>query len=128
VGKTGRDHSRPYHLMHLFLIKLPDMDRMWHLHPQPIEGGAFAQQLPDMPAGHYQIFADIVDKDAFPWTLVGQVDFPEVLGKPLDGDDSEGFGPPISSTAKNPTVVGLGDGARLVWVCDLVHRTESNLY
>jgi hypothetical protein len=109
------DHN---HLMHLFLIKLPDMDRMWHLHPQRTEGGAFVQQLPTVPAGHYQIFADIVDKYAFPWTLVGQLDLPEVLGKPLDGDDSEGSGPPISSGAKNPTVVELRDGVRMVWVRD----------
>jgi hypothetical protein len=109
------DHN---HLMHLFLIRVPGMDRMWHLHPQRVEGGAFAQDLPTMPAGHYQIFADVVDKYGLPWTLVGQVDLPEVLGKALAGDDSEGSGPPISSAAKNLTVVELGDGGRMVWERD----------
>src|SRR4029077_4619318 len=30
------DHG---HLMHLFLIRLPYMDRMYHLHPERLEGG-----------------------------------------------------------------------------------------
>src|SRR5271155_4617139 len=62
------DHN---HLMHLFLVSAPGMDRMWHLHPERVAGGAFAEDLPNMPAGHYEVFADIVDKDGFPWTLVG---------------------------------------------------------
>jgi hypothetical protein len=106
------DHN---HLMHLFLIRLPEMDRLWHLHPQRTEGGAFAQDLPSMPAGHYQIFADVVDKYGFPWTLVAQVDLPEVFGKPLAGDDSEGFGPPISSAPKDRTIAELDDSGRMVW-------------
>src|SRR5215831_6913391 len=42
------DHG---HLMHLFLIGMPGMDRMWHLHPERIAGGAFSEKLPAMPAG-----------------------------------------------------------------------------
>src|SRR5262249_20456062 len=47
------DHG---HLMHLFLIGTPAMDRMWHLHPERIAGGAFSKNLPAMPAGQYQLF------------------------------------------------------------------------
>ena len=37
------DHG---HLMHLFLIRLPYMDHMYHLHPERIEGGSFLENLP----------------------------------------------------------------------------------
>ncbi len=50
------DHG---HLMHLYVIRVPDMDLVWHLHPELGLGG-FTQQLPDMPAGRYAIFGDIV--------------------------------------------------------------------
>jgi hypothetical protein len=53
------DHN---HLMHLFLIRTPGMEQMWHLHPERVEGGAFVDDLPSMPAGHYEVFADVVDK------------------------------------------------------------------
>ncbi len=63
MGEVIPDHN---HLMHLFLIELPGMNRMWHLHPTLLEGGAFADDLPEMPAGHYQVFADVVDARGFP--------------------------------------------------------------
>ena len=72
MGEVVPDHN---HLMHLFLIELPGMNRMWHLHPSLAKGGAFTDDLPNMPAGHYQVFADVVDSRGFPWTLVGTVDF-----------------------------------------------------
>jgi hypothetical protein len=106
------DHN---HLMHLFLISTPGMDRMWHLHPQRTEGGAFVEDLPDMPAGHYQVFADIVDKAGFPWTLVGQVDLPQIRGKALVGDDSTWSGAPLAADTKDSTAASLADGGSLVW-------------
>ena len=51
------DHG---HLMHLFAIRMPGMDRMWHLHPDEQKSGGFALDLPDMPAGSYKLFADVV--------------------------------------------------------------------
>lgn len=105
------DHG---HLMHLFLIGMPAMDHMWHLHPDR-EGGEFAQRLPAMPAGHYQIFADIVDRNGFPWTLVGKVDLPQVNGSSPSGDDSAWTGVALGSTVANSTVAQLPDGGRLVW-------------
>lgn len=110
------DHG---HLMHLFLIRMPGMDQMWHLHPQRIDGGKFAEDLPSMPGGKYQVFADVVDKAGFPWTLVGAIDLPEVHGKPLAGDDSAWMS---SQTGKadwqsgaSPNVANLPDGSLMVW-------------
>jgi len=105
------DHN---HLMHLFLVSTPGMERMWHLHPER-DGSEFVDDLPDMPAGHYEVFADIVDKAGFPWTLVGQVDLPQINGAPLTGDDSTWTGTPLSAQSKDVSVAQLADGGRIVW-------------
>jgi len=65
------DHG---HLMHLFLIRLPYMDRMYHLHPERIEGGSFLENLPTFLAGKYQIFADIVDDNGVQGHVSGVLD------------------------------------------------------
>lgn len=107
------DHG---HLMHLFLIGTPAMDRMWHLHPERIEGGAFAEKLPTMPAGQYQVFADVVDKNGFPWTLVGKVQLPQITSAALAGDDSAWTGAALTQPASDTTQAQLSDGGRMVWL------------
>jgi hypothetical protein len=104
-----------HHLMHLFLISTPGMERMWHLHPERAEDGAFVEDLPNMPAGHYEVFADIVDKAGFPWTLVGRIDLPEISGKALAGDDSTWTGAPLEAEGNQTSVAQLADGGRIVW-------------
>ena len=37
------DHN---HLMHLYVIRLPEMDRVWHLHPERGANDAFRQRCP----------------------------------------------------------------------------------
>jgi hypothetical protein len=106
------DHG---HLMHLFLLRVPELDAMWHLHPDQIAGGAFAAALPDMPAGRYQVFADVVDPRGYPWTLVGRIDLPQMSGKPLAGDDSRWSGAPLVSPAADSASSPLPDGGQIVW-------------
>jgi hypothetical protein len=108
------DHG---HLMHLFLIGSPGLNSMWHLHPDRIAGGAFAEDLPSIPAGHYQIFADIVDRRGFPWTLVGEIDLPQTNGKPPSGDDSTWFGSPLTSASANTnsTIAEESDDTKIIW-------------
>jgi hypothetical protein len=106
------DHN---HLMHLFLIRVPGMDRLLHLHPERIEGGAFAEELPAISAGRYQVFADVVDKAGFPWTLVGEVNLPQIDGKPLTGDDSSWSGAPLTKPAGEASTFLLPDGGHLTW-------------
>jgi hypothetical protein len=105
------DHN---HLMHLFLISTPGMEHMWHLHPER-DGSKFVDDLPDMPAGHYEVFADIVDKAGFPWTLVGQVDLPQINGNPMVGDDSSWTGTALTAQSGDVSVAHLADGGRIVW-------------
>ena len=106
------DHG---HLMHLFLIRVPQMDRFYHLHPEADKGGVFVDELPPIAAGHYQIFADIVRVSGFPDTLSAETDIPETAGKPLAGDDSTVSAAAISSGVKGNLISALSDGTRMVW-------------
>jgi hypothetical protein len=109
------DHG---HLMHLFLIRVPQMDRFYHLHPAPDQAGVFVDELPPIAAGHYQLFADIVRESGFPDTLSAEIDIPRMAGKPLGGDDSTAAAPPIASrspSSRESFVSALSDGTRMVW-------------
>ena len=107
------DHT---HLMHLYLIHWPEMDRVWHLHPDMSGTGRFVQQLPDVPAGIYKLYADVVHADGFPETLAADLHLnAEVHGQPLAGDDSSGTGSPVSHAALETTSAPLPDGSKMVW-------------
>lgn len=96
-----QDHG---HLMHLFVLS-PDLDRMWHLHPDEITAGKFEQRLPSMPAGKYEIFADVVHATGVPETVTGAMETSTIDSAPLQGDDSAWS----SSDTR---------GARIVWLRD----------
>jgi hypothetical protein len=92
------DHD---HLMHLYMIRVPEMDRVYHLHPTPRESGdRFTHPLPpDLLAGRYQLYADVVHATGLPETAVAEVDLPSVTGPPYpDPDDAGASAPPISKT------------------------------
>ncbi len=105
------DHG---HLMHLFLVRTPALDRLLHLHPDETGApGAFAIDLPSLEPGHYDVFADVVDKSGFPWTLVGSIDLPQISGAPLSGDNSAGSAQPVGDATSTSQV--LADGTRVLW-------------
>lgn len=115
------DHG---HLMHLFLIRMPQMDRFYHLHPTEDSGGVFLDDLPAIRAGRYQIFADIVRESGFPDTLIAEVnvqtDIPDMPAHGLTGDDSEASPPALILRASSADLGGdlvspLSDGSRMVW-------------
>jgi hypothetical protein len=106
------DHG---HLMHLFILRVPELNAMWHLHPNLAKDGAFVVELPDLPDGRYQVFADVVDPRGYPWTLVGNVELPQIAGVPLTGDDSAWSGAPLALPAGNAVSAALPDGGRVVW-------------
>lgn len=111
-----QDHG---HLMHLFLMRVPELDRMWHLHPERRGSGEFIVGLPPLEPGRYHLFADIVDKYGFPWTAAGDIDLPEIgaSGSSRDPDDSAWSGTRLSSTNEPPGMVAaLSHGARMVWL------------
>jgi hypothetical protein len=108
------DHG---HIMHLFLVRTPGLDRIWHLHPERTDQGTFEENLPSIEAGNYRVFADVVGRYGFPWTLVGTIDMPNVAGAAIRGDDSDGSATSIAQTG-DTTVSTLADGTRVVWMRD----------
>ncbi|MEO7134264.1 MAG: hypothetical protein ABI024_08585 [Vicinamibacterales bacterium] len=78
------DHG---HLMHLFVLS-PELDRLWHLHPDEVRTGAFQHRMPALPGGNYQLFADLVHATGVSETVVAALETAYVSGTPLSGDDS----------------------------------------
>ncbi|HET9400166.1 MAG TPA: hypothetical protein VFO34_04360 [Candidatus Acidoferrales bacterium] len=126
IGKTKWHSNRPEivstalipdhgHLMHLFLLRAPAMDAFYHLHPASEKDGAFSATLPDIRAGHYRIFADIVRSSGFPDTLIAEMDLPEVKGAPLAGDDSAANTVVGGATGATTTEASLSDGTKMIW-------------
>ena len=113
------DHD---HLMHLYMIRWPQMDVVFHLHPEPVATGEFQLPLPSVPAGDYRLYADVVHAIGFPETIVGDVTLQQIAGRPLAGDDAEGTSTPlwqrhsesVASLAQEQRFK-LGDGYTMVW-------------
>jgi hypothetical protein len=108
------DHD---HLMHLFVVS-PALDRLWHLHPAETATAMFEQRLPDMPAGQYELFADLVHATGVSETVVARLEAPAIQGTPLTGDDSA-----FVADVRGPERAALrgsesDDGTRIVWVRD----------
>ena len=114
------DHLLPDHghLMHLFVVRLPELERVWHLHPERSESGVFTHQLPAIPAGRYQLFADVVVTNGLPETIAAEMELPSIEGKPLEGDDSTGEGTPRSQANFEMLVASLSDGHKMIWLRD----------
>ncbi len=109
------DHG---HLVHLFLLRMPQLDRMVHLHPNLDRAngeGRLLQMLPEMPAGHYQIFADIVHATGFPETQIGEIVLPEIHAGQPQGDDSSATALPLNQDAVKQEAA-LNGGARMIWL------------
>jgi hypothetical protein len=110
------DHD---HLMHLYMIRWPQMDVVYHLHPEPVSTGDFQLPLPSMPAGTYRLYADVVHAAGFPETMVTMVTLPSIAGRPLAGDDAEGTDSPVTKDS-GPSHTGdqrftLPDGYTMAW-------------
>ncbi len=81
------DHG---HLMHLFMVRVPELDRVWHLHPDEAGPARFTQKLPAVPKGRYALYADVVHQTGLAETATVEIELPEIAGTPLTGDDATG--------------------------------------
>jgi hypothetical protein len=106
------DHG---HLMHLYAIRAPEMDMVWHLHPERQEGDTFEQQLPSMPAGRYALYGDVVHANGLAETATAQLDLPAIQGTPLLGDDAGGTAAQVNKADYRQTTFVLPDGYSMVW-------------
>jgi hypothetical protein len=107
------DHN---HLMHLYVIRQPQMDRIYHLHPEMTGSGVFQLRLPDMSQGDYRLYADVVHEDGFPETLVSSVTLPDVHGVSLANDDASAIAPPVREVSRTATTFDLPNGYRMLWL------------
>lgn len=106
------DHN---HLMHLYAIREPQMDAVFHLHPELTQGGDFRMPLPAMPSGSYTLYGDIVHANGFPETLVSHIDIPATHSSSGPGpDDAAAMPAPLSDGALGPSYK-LPDGYTMVW-------------
>ncbi len=106
------DHGK---IMHLYAIRWPEMDAVFHLHPAQVSKGGLRKTLPAMPPGAYKLYADIVFLSGFPQTLTASLTVPPGMSSaPVAFDDAEALPPPLSHGDLGSTYP-LPDGYSMVW-------------
>ena len=86
------DHGK---MMHMFLVREPAMDAFAHVHPTTSDSVAFDVTLPELPAGRYTAYADIVLESGDAQTMVTEVELGADAAKPgnpasgLEGDPDD---------------------------------------
>lgn len=109
------DHD---HLMHLYAIREPGLDAVYHLHPEETGPGIFRLQLPAIQLGTYRLYADIVHANGFPETPVTQMTIPAGLPqRPLTGDDASATTTDWMHSSPSNSFT-LPDGYRMEWIRD----------
>jgi len=79
-GDLIPDHGK---MMHMFVVREPDLDAFAHIHPERIDNSTFSVAFPPLPAGTYRVYADITHEDGYSHTLANTV----VVPGPMDADD-----------------------------------------
>ena len=107
------DHGK---LVHLFLISTDGRTAFAHLHPATADSVSFTSAVPNVPAGTYRVFVDIVQASGLTQTLTSTITIParRPRSDSLDADDSWAVGRAASNSAQ-PTRSVLEDGTVLTW-------------
>lgn len=112
------DHGK---LMHVFMMREPQMDVLAHLHPVRRSHRLFEVVLPPVPAGNYRLYADVTHETGLAQTLTATTTVPELVdatktadGMIADADDSWHLGAPTDAAAKK-FESDLGDGRVMKW-------------
>jgi hypothetical protein len=124
------DHN---HLMHLYVIRQPGLDVIYHLHPDIQQPDQFSLSLPAMPAGDYKLYADVVHENGLPETLVSSLHLANGLSgtqaRPLAGDDASVETLPVQMASLTDAFT-LPDGYKMRWVHDgsPLHAREGSAF
>jgi hypothetical protein len=107
------DHGK---MMHLFLVRLPNMDAFAHLHPVQSDSLIFDGEVPALPAGRYRLFGDLALENGLSLTVTNTVELPDAPGviAPSDSDDAWTLTPSVTRAAAGAETA-LGDGFTLAW-------------
>jgi hypothetical protein len=106
------DHGK---IMHLYAIRMPQMDAAYHMHPDFDPPTHFRMALPAMPPGEYALYGDVVHANGFPETLVAKLEVPaEMTGAPLGPDDASAHPSAVGSEPLGNTFK-LPDGYSMAW-------------
>ena len=101
------DHGK---LMHMFLVKEGSMEVFAHLHPSRKDTLTFEAPLPNMPAGKYLIFADVLRYHSLQNTITDTVEIPQTpkvnVMPTLTGDSDDTF---VVTNALNKTTNSIVD-------------------
>ncbi len=124
------DHGK---LMHLFLVRQSTMDAFAHLHPLRKDTLNFEALLPNLPAGKYLLYADIMRYiGGFQYTLTDTIEIKNAVknSKIQDPDDTYAITNALNEKKSNSldetiTICGtpgvktkLQDGSSIVWEAD----------
>jgi hypothetical protein len=115
------DHGK---LVHMFLVGVPAGDAFAHVHPlqrDPADDRTFDVTLPPLPAGTYDLYADVTQEGGFPNTLTATVQVRPVpgagaaaaaSGPAVDPDDSWVLAAPAAGPGSTSD---LGGGYTMTW-------------
>jgi hypothetical protein len=109
------DHGK---MMHLFLVKDPDLSAFAHLHPVQTDSLSFRTDVPELPAGHYLVFGDLALENGTTLTVSTSVDLPPLAGAaaaPGDPDDSWAVAAPVAQLWPGASVPLENDRLAMSW-------------
>ncbi|MCF0074800.1 hypothetical protein LZD49_30215 [Dyadobacter sp. CY261] len=123
------DHGK---LMHTFLVRIPGLDAFAHVHPDRKDSLTFQAALPDLPAGKYLVYSDIVQYSGFAETIVDTlvINLPKqsskrattwseedsfIITDPLDTPGKVPMGENVVICGKPGTKTVFKDGSYAIW-------------
>ncbi|MCR9249007.1 MAG: hypothetical protein NXI20_01230 [bacterium] len=82
MGYMVPDHGK---LMHMFMVRDETLDVFAHLHPKRIDPNTFQVVMPDVPAGKYIVYGDIVRLNGYVETISDTLEFdPAKIASQMD--------------------------------------------
>jgi hypothetical protein len=116
------DHGK---LMHVFIIREPQLDAFAHVHPVRREPTAFEFALPPLPAGAYRCYADVTHETGLARTLTALLEVPAAPDLPSDAaqnvvPDPDDSWHVIEASGNKPApgTSPLGGGLTMIWEHD----------